>query len=302
MDPYLRAVGFTRTRLNAVKKQLRKEVTEAPDIRRIYGTGEKETEVEYIKLYGKNIGIILRGHLKEDTEDIETDSIEAFAVADFDSVTNKYLVEYYKGSPVIVFEDENTGNELVFALQNRLDFYKDEQSFIDYGRSVEYSREKGLIKRQVNFAGFSLYGTIILPVEKDELSDFLREEDENYHKGLIFKYKNGDREAEELLKDYEEETSSIIRQRLMEEDFLSVIEGYVLPMDDTDADYSILGDIADSELIENSLTKEKIYKLLINATGTKIQLFINKKDLLGIPMKGMRFMGNCRLSGSIKKD
>lgn len=304
MDPYLQAIGFNKRGLNFLKRnemlrELKREILENPDKRRIYGFGEDFVNLEYEKMFDKNLGIILRGRMDDD-ERVTVDEIEAIAFSDFDSVSNNFLVEFSKGEPVIVFEEEETGNELVFSLQNRIDFYKDERYFIDYGRSVNFSRKEGIIKRKVNFAALSTYGTVVLPVEKDEEFIEERKNEESYYRGLVFKFKEGDTEAGEILRYYAEETSDIIRQRLLEEDFLSVVEGYFMPVDDGDADYSILGDITDIDEIENSFTHEKVYKLTLNITGTEVQLFINKKAIQGLPIKGMRFMGNCRLKGHVR--
>ena len=54
-----------------------------------------------------------------------------------------------------------------------------------------------------------------------------------------------------------EETAEIIEERLQYEDFLSVVEGYFIPIEYLDATYSILGTIKEVEAIVNNQTQEK---------------------------------------------
>ena len=297
MDIFLRSIGFTRTKFFERIGRIKKEVVENPDKRVIFGCGEEGTYVEYYKMYGEGIGILVRG-IMDDDENVTVESCEAFAVSDEDMAVNKFIVEFVKNQPVIVFEDVGTGNELVFSLQNKIDYFRDEQGFIDFGRSVLYTHERGIEKRKVNFCAMSVYGSIILPVYKDEEdNEFF--EDESFYKSLVLRFKEGDDEAEEMLKMYAEETSFVISERLQEEDLLSVVEGYFLPMEDNETDYSVLGEITAISKTYNEITGEEVVKLTLNITGSRIQLFINSRDLTGYPMIGMRFMGTCHLRGSV---
>ena len=298
MDIFLRSIGFTRTKFFEKLGQIKKEVVEAPDKRVIFGCGEDGTYVEYYKMYGDGIGVLVRG-VMDDDENVAIESCEAFAVSDEDTAVNKFIVEFVKSQPVIVFEDVGTGNELVFSLQNKIDYFRDEQGFIDFGRSVLFTQAQGIEKRKVNFCAMSVYGSIILPVYKDDQEDDEFLEVEAFYNNLVLRFKEGDDEAEEMLKLYAEETSGVISERLQEEDLLSVVEGYFLPMEGNETDYSVLGEITELSRIYNEFTGEEVVKLTLDITGSCIQLFINSRDLTGYPMPGMRFMGTCHLRGSV---
>ena len=298
MDIFLRSVGFTRTKFFEKINQIKNEIIESPDKRVIFGCGEDGTYVEYYKTYGEGIGILLRGTMDEG-ENVQIESCEAFAIADENAAVNKFIVEFVKNQPVIVFEDVGTGNELVFSLQNKIDYFRDEQGFIDFGRSVVFSRAQGIEKRKVNYCAMSVYGSVILPVYKDKQEDSEQLEDESFYKSLVLRFKEGDDEAEEMLKLYAEETSYVINERLQEEDLLSVVEGYFLPMEDNETDYSVLGEIVAISRTFNEFTGDEVVKLTLNVTGSRIQLIINSRDLTGYPMLGMRFMGTCHLRGSV---
>jgi len=298
VDIFLRSVGFTRTKFFEKIDQIKKEVIEAPDKRVIFGCGEEGTYVEYYKMYGEGIGVLVRG-IMDDDENVTVESCEAFATMEEDIAVNKFIVEFVNNQPVIVFEDIGTGNELVFSLQNKIDYFRDEQGFIDFGRSVLFTQERGIEKRKVNFCAMSVYGAIILPVYKDIQEDVEFSEDEAYYKSLVLRFKEGDDEAEEMLKIYAEETSYVISERLKDEDLLSVVEGYFLPMEDNETDYSVLGEIVALDRTFNEATGEEVIKLTLDITGSCIQLLINSRDLTGYPMLGMRFMGTCHLRGSV---
>jgi len=297
MDVFMRSVGFTRIKFFEKINQIKKELAESPDKKIVLGYGSEGLFVECYKLYGDGIGILARGVMNSD-DVITIESCEAFAVSDTDISVNKYVVEFAKNHPLIVFEDMGTGNELVFSLQNRIDFIKDEQKFINHGRSVTYSKKMGIVKRTVNYSAFSVYGSIILPVHKQDEEAFISDDDNNYQPNII---RLGDNEDEDLsvLQNYAEVIVQDIEERLLEEDVLSVVEGFFLPMEENETDYSLLGEIEEVSNIVNKYTKEKIVKLSLNVTGTKVQLLINRRDLIGHPIVGMRFMGTCRLRGCV---
>jgi len=297
IDAFMRSVGFTRIRFFDNINSIKKEITENPDKKVVLAYKGEGIFVELYKTYGDGIGILARGVMKDD-ETVNIESWEAFAISELDLAVNKYVVEFADNQPLIVFEDVGTGNELVFALQNRIDFIKDEQRFINHGRSVLYSKEEGIVKRKVNYAAFSVYGSVILPVHKENEDAAYDNDDSDEHTQVI-RFTESEDEALNLLQNYAEEALKDIGERLVDEDLLSVIEGFFLPMEENETDYSVLGEIEDVFEIANKLTKETVMRLSLNITGTKMQLLINKRDLIGHPSVGMRFMGTCRLRGTV---
>jgi len=291
MDVFMRSVGFTRDNFFENINLIKKELEEAPDKKVVFDCGNLGLFVECYKMYGNGIGVLARGTLDNNSR-LHIDSCEAFALCNDNFAVNKYIVEFSENQPLIVFEDIGTGNELVFALQNRIDYLRDEQKFINHGRSVTYSKETGIIKRLVNYVAFSVYGSVILPVH-------------NPHDGSA-DYENIDIESEfscscgDILPfDMDTVLDRDIQERLLEEDVLSVVEGFFLPMEDSETDYSVLGEIEAVDELFNSLTEEKVIRLSLNITGTRMQLLINSLDLMGYPQVGMRFLGTCRLRGGV---
>ena len=291
MNAYLRAVGFSNIDRNKMRKLI-ESVEKNPDKRYIVGSNHDEIYIEYYKEYGNGIGVVGKGVLDE-RENPFVDVCEPYICSDWDIEAKGYFLEHLDDSTaVIIFEDETSGNELAFELQSHIEYKQNEKSFTDYG---SYTTEL----KKVNIAGLSLYATIILPVVKDSVEEEMQQLESTYYKNLVGKSRNGDEEAIELLTFYEQQTSDTIRARLEEEDFLSVVEGYILPSEDDELAYNILGDIEKVNIITNPVTGEEIYKLDVDIIGVRVQIFINKYDVTGLPIEGMRFMGCCKLQGNI---
>ena len=293
----MRSVGFTRAKFYEHIGFLKKDIAENPDKKVVFSYEDGGLFVELYKLYGNGIGLLARG-LMDDNENIKIESFEAFALYEKDLSVNKYVVEFADNLPLIVFEDIGTGNELVFALQNRIDFFKDEQRFINHGRSVIFSKDEGIVKRRVNFTAFSSYGQVILPVHKPSKM-VVSKDGEPSEKAASVKFDASDEFSIELMKKYIDQASGDADSRLLSEDLFSVIEGFFLPMEMNDTEYSMLGEIEAVEEVINPITDEIITRLSLNITGTKLMLIINKRDLIGYPMAGMRFMGTCRMRGIV---
>lgn len=290
MDIYLRAVGFS----NIDKKDMEtliKTIGDHPDKRYILGLEYDKVYIEYYKTFGNGIGLIGKGTLDQN-EMVSVDTCEPYVSSDWDTNIKRYSIEYIDETPIIVFEDASSENELAFQLQNTIDILKDEKKFASYG--IDITKQK-----KVNVAGLSLYGTIVLPVVKDSFEEELQREESIYYKNLVVKSRNGDQKAAELLTLYEQQNTEIISERLQQEDFLSVVEGYFVPSDEDELSYSVLGNIEEVNVTINPFTEEEVYKLDMNITGIKMQIYINKFDVTGLPMKGMRFMGMCKLQGNV---
>ncbi len=284
MDSYFRSIGFSHIKNRRQVKELIKIVTENPDEQYVLGKNNSDVYFEYYKNYGENFGLVVRGSIDEN-ENIKVANCYPYSYSNVELSCCNIETEFYNGEYIVIGEDENTGNELVFQMQNVLNFLDEDEDLKKVSK--------------VNIAGLSSNGTIILPVMKDEESENMRQEEDANYRELMRKARSGDNSAKEMLDLQEAETTEIMRERLLEEDFLSVVEGFFMPISENETCYSILGDIEKINVINNIVTNETIYQLLINVTGTNIQVCINQQDLMGTPIIGMRFMGSCWLQGRI---
>ena len=279
---YLRAIGISRAERSTLSA-LKDVVINAPDS---YIAVSRQTDkifVEFSKDLSPGIGVTVR-YVCDSDEEVEALTFWPYCLG---RTSKKYVdveIQGEDGEYAAIAEDIDNGNELVFSLQNPLDLGEDLQML-----------EVGTIR----LSGLGREATIILPVYKDEFSEQLRQQEERDRKEQLRRARQGDVLAKENLEYAEEETSDIISERLAHEDFLTVIESFLMPLDDDDTHYFILGDITKAEKCANELTGEKLYRLSLNVAGSPIDICINAQDVTGLPSEGMRFMGTCWLQGRI---
>lgn len=283
MNLYFRSIGFSNIDSHRELQQFIRAVSEAPDEQYILGKNNSDTYIECYKTYGERFGLMIRGNM-DDKEDVTIDDCYPYSVASFDLSCSNVEIELVEGDYIVAACDDETGNELVFHLQNVLDYLEEDLTFT---------------AGKVNIVGMSLNGTVVLPVAKDEESLRIRREEDEFYREMSQKARAGDTDAQSMLDEQEAEMTETMRERLKEEDFLSVVEGFFMPMDDFETGYSILADIETVEALHNRHTNETIYKLLLNVTGTRLEVCINEDDLTGVPGPGMRFMGSCWLQGRL---
>ncbi len=300
MNPYLNCIGFKNISNKNMQKII-EDVKNNPDDRNIFGINDK-LFIEYTKMYTNGIGLIIRGILDKQQEFI-VQECEPYVTGDINIKIYDYYLDNIDDGYAMVFDHEDSGNEIVIKLQDTVDYLKDSKFFSNYMHNDENSKDKNIKHNKlINMVGLSLKGTIVLPVLKEKEEEEFQRLEEKYYKELVYKFKTGDIKAAEMLNLYIEQTSESIRERLMTEDFLSVVEGYFLPLENNSIVYSILGTIKHVEYIENKISNEEVCKLILDVTGTELQIYINKQDLLGIPEEGRRFMGLCKLYGKIIKN
>ena len=91
----------------------------------------------------------------------------------------------------------------------------------------------------------------------------------------------------------------MISRRIADEDVFSIVSTYFMPYGVECDHYNVLGEILKYEMVENSLTREKICVLTIESHDLIFDVCINEKDLLGGPAVGRRFKGIVWLQGDI---
>ncbi len=287
MGSHLSAVGFSKVKKRTEWDELITQVIEDPTERYVTSEHDEEAYIEHFKSYGPDFGLVVRGTLDEEDE-VVVDTCDPYIDAKHVMDVSEVEIEKTEDDSTYyaICEEEETGTEIIFYLQNVIEYLD-----IDNLQDVSI--------QGVRVVGLAVQGTVILPVEKDDVDKVIEEEQDAWYKELIKRAREGDDEAEELLDLQAEETSQLIRERLKKEDFLSVVEGYFLPDEKQDATYSILGFIREIHRSINQDTKEEIYRMYLDTMGMGIEVCINQKDLIGIPSIGMRFMGICWIQGKV---
>ncbi|NLM12901.1 MAG: DUF3881 family protein [Epulopiscium sp.] len=286
MESYISSIGFKSITKKKQWDNIIDQILKSATKQFVTNHDKDHVFIEYFKEYGQRIGVVLRGFLDND-KDIELETCDPYAEAKYMIDVSQVEVEeeedYYYFA---VCEEELTGTEIVFQLQNIIEY-------------LEVEKDKETFIEGIKIVGLSSKGTIILPVEKTESDIEYEKEQREWRRQLIKRAKEGDEEAQEILEQEAEETAEIIEERLQYEDFLSVVEGYFIPIEYLDATYSVLGTILEVETIVNEQSKEKVYWMLVETMEMKIEIVINEKELVGTPLVGMRFMGVCWMQGTI---
>ena len=109
----------------------------------------------------------------------------------------------------------------------------------------------------------------------------------------------GDEEAMENLTMEEMDTYSMISNRIVHEDILSIVDSYFMPYGIQCDQYSILGEIIEYHTVQNDITDEELVQMTVECNNIRFDICINRADLLGDPAVGRRFKGTIWLQGQM---
>lgn len=167
--------------------------------------------------------------------------------------------------------------------------------YIDY---IEFHKGS-LFYAPIYLSGLSISGKIILPLMKTE-ADVRRKQNENMNRDrMIAAARDGDQDAIESLTLEDIDMYAAISRRSKKEDVLTIVESYFMPYGIACDQYSIMGNILNVQLVQNSLTEEFIYILTLECNELTFDICINKLDLLGEPLPGRRFRGTVWIQGMV---
>lgn len=288
MHKFLRAVGFS----NIKKKDLEiitDEIIEKPDFIKVTRDSEGNEFAELTKMYGKNIGMTIRGNYDEN-DNFYMDYYVPYAVSDEISTSEQIDIEKHaaKESYAGVCDELRLGVTLIFYLQNVADFLS------EYRQNTNV---KGL--HGVNLSALSVEGKIILPIQERVLEKQTVNHKREKRNRLIAEAREGNEDAIESLTLEDMDTYNSISKRIMEEDIFSIVSSTFMPYGIESDQYSILGNILEVEEISNYVTGEILYGLKVDCNDMVFMVTINKEDLLGEPVAGRRFKGNIWMQGMV---
>ena len=289
MESPISAVGFSNLDKDAQLETIVSSILDYPTKQFATRKTNKDILAEYFKEYDQDVyvmvRIVLKGNNKEAKLEIEqcepcffsSNTIEVDELA-VECIDDDYT--YY-----VICEEKETGMQFIFWLQN----------VVEYMDCLNEKREFNKVK----IAGLAMEGTIILPIEKDSEDEAMEKEEREKLKVIIQKAREGDEEAKAQLEQEEKDLDEQLKERMMEEDFLSIMSGYFVPTTLVDATYAVLGEIKQIATRKNNKTGEELYLFVLEVNDMPLEVMINKKDLVGMPSVGMRFMGTCWLQGVI---
>ena len=289
MESPITAIGFSEIDKKYTIEQIIGEILENPTKQQASRKGNKEIVAEYIKEFSKDTYVMVRIVMCNDKDEtkVEVEQCEPYLDSKYTLNIEDLSVEviddeynYYA-----ICEEQETGIQFIFWLQN----------VIEYTEAVAHKKTFN----QVKIAALAMEGTIVLPIEKDEEDEEVEKEEKEKIKVMLQRAREGDEEAKAQLEEEEKEMDDQLKERMYQEDFLSIMSGYFVPATLVDANYAILGEIKEMSTRKNQKTGEMMYLFTLDVNDMPLEVMINQKQLVGYPSVGMRFMGTCWLQGTI---
>ena len=289
MHSYLRAVGFSKITKRSSIRQIITDVVENYDDKTIVKDHPEGVFAEFSKDYGCDCGITVCGQYDENNVFYPDYYFPFFRGTGITTQENVIIERHTeKESFAGACDDLRIGVTLIFYLQN----------------AAEYMKEKyksGMLPdgQPLTLSGLAREGKILFPVEKDKEAVKAERELTKNRNHLIAAARNGDEEAMESLTMEEMDTYSMISQRIVTDDILSIVDSYFMPYGIECDQYSVMGEIIDYTTFENIITGEKICQITIECNDMQFDVCINREDLLGELKIGRRFKGIIWLQGQL---
>jgi hypothetical protein len=289
MESTLKMIGFARADEDEEIEKIISEVLDKPTYQVATKVIKNQIVAEYAKEVAQDTYIVARVTVDKANKKsaIEVQQCEGHVISQFDLEVEEVEIECIddENTYYVICEEVETNMQLIFWLQNVVDY-------------LEAKHKKKTCKK-INVVALAQEGTIILPILKDEEEENYEREERDKLKTILQKMKEGDEEARIQLEEEEKELDNQLKQRLREEDFLSIMSGYFIPTTLEDAMYAILGEITAIRTTKNKLTGEKLFVFTLDVNDMPLEVMICADTLVGMPAVGMRFMGTAWLQGKV---
>ena len=291
MHNYLRAVGFSnivsRTDFDNRLEQVLAQVE-------IHDKIELDEDLTFAELHWEcsdNMGIAIRGEYDKNKK-FHVEHYYPYCISDIISTNDQVVIskrvdtDAYTG----MCDDYRLGVSLIFYLQNSIEY-------------LRYKEKKNTDKQyKVCLSALSVEGKILLPIDKEAITQKYKTLDAKNRNNLIVEARKGNQEAIDSLTIDDIDLYAVVSKRIREEDLYTIVETCFIPYGSESDNYSIIGTIVSSREVENQITKEIVYELEISCNELNFQVCINKEDLVGEPMPGRRFKGNIWMQATIQFD
>ena len=289
MHSYLKAVGFSQVTRRSEVKEIIRDVIANYDEKVCVENHPEGVFVQFSKNYGCDCGISVCGQYDENGE-FHVEYYFPFFRGTGITSREKVTVERHteKESYAGACDDLRIGVTMIFYLQNPAEYVQEKcRGLKDPGN------------RPVTVSGLASEGKILFPVQKDKEAVKVERELAKNRTNLIEAARNGDEEAMESLTMEDMDTYSMISQRIVTDDILTIVDSYFMPYGIECDQYNVLGEILDIMKFKNILTGEEICQMTIESNDMQFDVCINSKDLLGEPAVGRRFKGTIWLQGQL---
>lgn len=291
MHKYLRAIGFGQIKN---RKQLQLLITDCirSAKQRDYITVSEQDDfifVECCKEFADGMGIAVRGEFDENNNYIYNYYFP-YLRSNYVSSEEDISIERHaeKESYAGVCDDLRVGVSLIFYFQNVVSYLK-----------YKENRQLPVKGTTLSLSALSCQGTVIMPIIKNEKEMKKVKQVARNRSHLIAAARKGDEEAIENLTLEDMDTYTAISRKIRKEDVFSIVDTYFMPYGVECDQYSILGEIIESQKRQNYMMGENVYQMTINCNELIFDMCINEEDLLGEPEVGRRFKGIIWMQGYI---
>lgn len=297
MHLYLRAIGLrsidTRSDIDRLLKNIIRQGIEKDTV--MYSDApllpnEKVYPAQIKHYFNKLCGISLNGFYNPKRKSFKPDYYFPFLDGSVESYESEVSIGRKTDREAfnVLCDEPGRGIALIFHMSNPVDYLSSKPLQYDY------------CDKSVRLAAMSNDGTVLLPVSKSEHQIRKCKAAAAARNNLIDLAKKGDTDAIDNLTIDDLDTYSSIYRRVHKEDIFTIVDTSFMPSGFECDAYSVIGNITDVQLIENSLTQEKLYVLSLECNNIFFDLCINECDLMGVPQVGRRFKGRIWLQGQVE--
>ena len=292
MHAYLCSAGFSDIHSVRDVNRLIADTVNHYDEKQLFESNDGRMMAEITRYFGDGFGLRVCGEYDEKNV-FYAEYIFPFLIGERLSSVEEIMIERQvaNDSYLLAVDDLRIGATLICYLQNMADYRI---------RAARGELPQG--RMRVYLSAFSREGTVLLPMQRVQEQTADAENAAAERDSLMRAAMDGDEEAIEKVTIEDFDTYSMLMERVGKEDVLTIVDTYFMP-DGSECDcYSVLGNIIHCEPMENSVTHEPLWKLVIECNKIPLTHMIHEEDLLGETAEGRRFKGRIWLQGTVEFD
>lgn len=307
MHQFLKSIGFHEYHTRANEQELFELICSEPDATHLLYDEEKECQIAYYsKEVAPGVGIMVYGEFDYDEEGEIFYPVYYYPYVENVHVSGKNVCEIFRRNAfedyIANCDDYRFGVTLIFHVVNQAQLREELTKRSENQKQAENKRrnenEKRYRKQNQKFielryalTALAESGKILMPVMKTKAQVEEAKEESRKRSRLIERAKNENEEAITALMVNEMQMYTKMKDLIYQSDLYTLIDTYFMPNGVECDMYSLMGDIIELNKIQNQITKEWIYSMLIECNEVVMRVTINEKDLLGEPEVGRRFKG-----------
>lgn len=294
MHQFLKSIGFHEYRTRQQEQELFQFVCTEPDTSNLLYDAQKECKVAYYsREVAPGMGIVVYGEFDKDEEGMIFFPVFYYPYVESRSISGCNECDIFRRSSQEDFiancDDYRFGVTLIFHVINQ-------------NKLREVQQKAGIGKVYYALTALSTEGKILMPILKTQTQIDEAKEESKKRSRLIERARGGNENAIDILTVNEMNTFSKMNRMVLQNDLYTLIDSFFMPNGVECDMYSVMGDIKELRRVQNTITKEWIYTMLVECNDVMMRITINEADLLGVPEVGRRFKGIVWMQGYLMFD